>query len=573
MMVSFLKSLLALIFLLACHTNAQTFQAPMNGTYSCVSSQESPIDENAQRIGTLSVSATTYTFMVGQNSESGSLTAREENIADTFPFSNSGSSVILQSQNGITVVGFYVVDQLGGSYLFMQNANGVWIRCDSAGADIFAAVNGGNSSSESRTDNLGDLGAIIPTLTPLTAVAPGTYSCYRKSQYANPDPFYDNLEGSTKLTDIQLFDTGEFKDNDPEYSFEADGFYSFDATTGVFELPESGYGETFQYGSVNNTPTFFWHEVREGNYYDEDYNAVAGTDYEVLECSRVGDVTGVPPSVAATEEYNLQPASVKAPLPPTGAGGLTGFFVNTEFVDDTITTYDMNGLPMTQNTKTQVDKELFFFPDGYVVTNVYQWGLSEVDCSRVYKDGKHVCGTYVVKGNTITINYPDGEVQAETFSKEQDGIYIGDAFYFYRESVATDFKLDGYYSRNYFTGTTSGSVAYHFYPDGTFTDESGSTYISVTNVGGTSSGTVITSDCTGSVGGTTSTTEGVGTVSVETETSRECLTNGTYEIRGYDLIMKFANGKQQTLFLSTARDETGEVSTIYINQEIFWSKE
>jgi hypothetical protein len=84
--------------------------------------------------------------------------------------------------------------------------------------------------------------------------------------------------------------------------------------------------------------------------------------------------------------------------------------------------------------------------------------------------------------------------------------------------------------------------------------------------------TAVVSDCFSSVGGSTTTTEGAGTVSTSSETSEECKNVGVYEINGYDLVMKFGDGTQETWFLSLERDELGEIKIIYINNEVFWER-
>jgi hypothetical protein len=338
---------------------AQTFQAPTNNTYTCFSGED--FITATEQIGTLIVSAQSYTFTVGTQSETGTVIARDESVTDTFNFATAGSSLVLTSQNGNENIGFYLLDNVGGSYIIIATGN-TFIRCEAPGSDFAAAASGKNASPPQTTTLANGEGILLePALLP--SVVAGTYQCFYITNSSS-----DEIEDTDEvITSVQLFDNGEFKDNNPDYSSEATGHYVFDGQE--LQLPEAGGyigdGTIFKYGLAGGLPSFVWHE--EGNTYQS-----------AVSCNRISDVTDVPPSVAATEDYNLEPATTKAAAPPPGSGGLSGFFVNTKFESDTVTSTGADGFPVSYPSTTQVDTELFFFLDGYVFEGAYAWGYSEL---------------------------------------------------------------------------------------------------------------------------------------------------------------------------------------------------
>jgi hypothetical protein len=122
---------------------ALPFQAPMPGDYSCFSSKESIFDKNAQDIGaSLTIAAdSSYTFTTSSASENGSVAVSEDTSADLTDYFQSGSSLVLQPSSGSTSYeAMFVIDKQGGMYIFLQNNNGLTIRCESLGADIANAI-------------------------------------------------------------------------------------------------------------------------------------------------------------------------------------------------------------------------------------------------------------------------------------------------------------------------------------------------------------------------------------------------------------------------------------------------
>lgn len=545
---------------------AQSFQAPTNGAYSCVTSQESFLDANAQQVGMLEVSGESYTFTVGNQSERGSIiTSSDYDVTDFGAFVAGGSGIGLKSENGNLNAGAFLIDTLGGSYFILQNANGLWIRCDSPGADILAAIRGGQEPSSENSAPT----TLSASSTPLNTVVPGTYQCYSKLDRADPA---DDNDAPEEIHAFQLFDTGEFKDNDTAFSFEETGQYTLEGNSLQFNGADSYYSDkVFEYSDANGTPTLSWYEAEDGEYFDGE-NWIDGTDTLIITCPRASDVTDASPSLAATEDYNLQ-QGVKAPAPPPGAGGLSGLFVFTDYETTYVSVMQPTGIPVNQAQLEQVTKSYYFLPDGYVLDGAYEWGYSELDCTSVYKDGTAICGTYVLNGDTITLTSPTGESTTLSFAKSGNDLELDGDLYFYRESVPADFILEGTYSSSYFTGSVSGSRTITFYSDGTFVDENYSTYISVTNTGTESSSTAVVSDCYGSTGGSTTTVAGSGTVSTSSETLQECNNVGRYQTKGYDLVMNFGDGSKARWLLSLERDAQGNIKTIYINGDTFWERQ
>jgi hypothetical protein len=122
---------------------ALPFQEPVAGDYQCFSSEESIFDENARDIGASLTIATdsSYTFTTSSASENGGVTVSEDTSADLNDFFQSGSSLVLQPSSGsASYEAMFVIDKQGGMYIFLQNNNGLTIRCQSAGADIANAI-------------------------------------------------------------------------------------------------------------------------------------------------------------------------------------------------------------------------------------------------------------------------------------------------------------------------------------------------------------------------------------------------------------------------------------------------
>lgn len=420
-MNSLLKVFLTSLLLCFVFTLAQTFQAPTNGSYTCFSSQESPTDPNAQQIGTLEINSNNYTFTVGANSETGTVVALEEDLSEAVPFATAGSAITLTSSSNSVVVGFFAVDASGGSYIVTNNAQGVWIRCDSSGADIMAAIAG----SESNAQDITEEPTTIPTSANADAPEPGHYTCsgfkeyaddydgYVKGDIVEQDPFIFLLS----IPSLDLFPNGEYSYYDgtlfgTEYGFptgilewaEEVGRYSFHFNP---ERYDPGYtsldwltgGLRGEVSNEADISEYNWNEYRDrpstfyigDNGHTEIYLGQEDNVYnlDTVICTWDGpnkrkSSTDIMQATETPESY-LQPQRITAPTPTAGAGGLDGLYISGE------------------------NDVLYFMPDGYVYEGVYRWGFDSVGnvCGRYWteeaKNSQAVCSTYLIQGNGIQI--------------------------------------------------------------------------------------------------------------------------------------------------------------------------
>jgi hypothetical protein len=413
--------------------SAQTFQAPTDGTYTCFSSQQSPLDPNAQQIGTLEINNTSYTFTVGNNSETGTVEALEEDLSETVPFAVAGSAITLTSVSNSVIVGFFAVDVSGGSYIVTSNAQDVWIRCDSPGADMQAAIDGLQNPSPSSSDPAP--ANTTPGTSGASAPEPGHYTCSGFKEYA--DDYDGYVEGDIveqdpfifllSIPSLDLFPNGEYSYYDgtlfgTEYGFptgilewaEEVGRYSFHHNP---ERYDPGYTSLDWLtgglrGELNNEADlseYYWNEYndRPSTFYmgDNGHTEIyLGQEDNVYNLDRVictwdGPNKRKSPTeimqVTETPESYLQPQRIVSPAPAAGAGGLDGLYISGE------------------------NDVLYFMPNGYVYEGVYRWGFDSVSnvCSRYWteeaKNSRAVCSTYLIQGNGIQIGERVPESQQE----------------------------------------------------------------------------------------------------------------------------------------------------------------
>jgi hypothetical protein len=248
---------------------ALPFQDPIPGSYRCFSSQVGPFEENVEDIGaTLEfTNATTYRFTTASATEEGTVSSytfeSNEEIFDTLW---QGASVLkLQPSSGSAAYeGAFFVDTLGASYAIIQNNNGLYIRCQSDGADIAATFNQGSEQqpvAETATENETTSAPVDTTtssenLTPLQAVQSGVYGC--SYQYENTSYYSDGsvMYSSDEPPDIfilLLYDDGStliFRDTAQFVSQYEKGAYSFDAANSKVTLQGGRLGGiTYTYGS------------------------------------------------------------------------------------------------------------------------------------------------------------------------------------------------------------------------------------------------------------------------------------------------------------------------------------
>ena len=201
----------------------------------------------------------------------------------------------------------------------------------------------------------------------------------------------------------------------------------------------------------------------------------------------------------------MQPKSVKAPTPPPGAGGLNGVYWHTALNQVT----SVNGFPIS----TQGIEPVYFRPDGYYYIGVYRWGYDALDCSRVSKEGKPMCGTYAAGNGSIQMDR-----EKKTLQKKPDGgLVIGGDRYTYVKPAINQ-RMEGRFESYSATTTAVGmpnvasaqSTEYTFHRDGTFED---------------------------------SRTSGVSAPVPGASQSRSSKISGTYSLNGYTMEFRYNEGR------------------------------
>jgi hypothetical protein len=136
----------------------------------------------------------------------------------------------------------FTVDKEGGMYVFIQNNNGVWIRCESQGADIAAAFESVESEGlreETTTETESTpTTASSETLRPLQAVQSGAYGClhsYEMTYWASTDDPSYYEDDDPDIFSVLLFEDGTtltLQKNSKLISQYPEGTYVFDPATG-----------------------------------------------------------------------------------------------------------------------------------------------------------------------------------------------------------------------------------------------------------------------------------------------------------------------------------------------------
>jgi hypothetical protein len=257
-------------FLLFTFSFALPLQGPIPGVYQCFSSQVGPFEEEVEDIGaTLEfVSATTYRFTTTSATEEGTVSSYTfESGEEVFDALWKGASVLqLQPSSGSAAYeGAFFVDNLGASYTVIQNNNGLYIRCQSGGADIAATLGQGttteNKTAETPTETDTtpvpiDTTITSENLTPLQTVQSGAYGCYHTYETtfwsSSDDPSYYEDEDPDAFS-VLVFDNGStltLEENSKFSSQYARGTYSFDAATSKLSLQGGNLGGlTILYGA------------------------------------------------------------------------------------------------------------------------------------------------------------------------------------------------------------------------------------------------------------------------------------------------------------------------------------
>ncbi len=320
------------------------------------------------------------------------------------------------------------------------------------------------------------------------------------------------------------------------------GFIRMQETAEFEDFFESGSSVDFV---PNNSDTYYF------GYFFVDglggmYVLVALTDGSYLRCqssnadiiatteSIFGSTTALP-EIPVTPEDELLPATTKAPLPPAGAGGLSGFYVYT----DEEGTYEPTFGTIPGGYTEFNDEYFYFLPEGYVYSDIYEWSYETLDCTRIRKDNRPLCDTYVVSTNTITVgNY------TSSFVKNGNDLVI-DGRRFVYQIPADGLRFDGKFLFASFDGYTLDESYYTFSSDGTFMVESSSA-----------------NNATASVGGTTT---------YSSSYSETPTIFGAYAIRGNTIEFIYQDGRSAKEVFSFEKDTLG-VAYIYINGVIY-SKE
>lgn len=230
---------------------ALPLQEPIPGSYSCFSSQEGPFEEVVEDIGaTLEfINATTYRFTTASATEEGTVNSYTfesgEEVFDAFW--QGGSVLQLQPSSGSAPYeGAFFTDNLGSSYIVIQNNNGLYIRCQSEGADIAATFNQGTEQPETTetTAESEPTPAPNPTtttssdnLSPLQSIQSGAYGCfhiYEMTYWASTDDPSYHEDDEPDIFSVLLFDDGTtitLGENSKYISQYAKGTYNFDSAS------------------------------------------------------------------------------------------------------------------------------------------------------------------------------------------------------------------------------------------------------------------------------------------------------------------------------------------------------
>ena len=264
---------------------------------------------------------------------------------------------------------------------------------------------------------------------------------------------------------------------------------------------------------------------------------------ENLRCVRTGPAREISPYQKAIAENDpeteLQPASVLAPAAPAGAGGLTGLYTHVEGSGHWMT--DIGG---GMSYYPPDNSYYYFLPNGYYYNALYRWSYEALDCRRMKKDGKPLCGTYLLKGNQIQL---DGGAW-QSFESGNSSITIGGKAWI--KDTAAPATLNGSWSMtNGSSLPNNGGVwvtnAWTFNSDGTFESGSSSSVMVNSSPGWADSNTSV------SGGGSNSHT-------------------GRYSIKDYTLTLEYNDGTVIKKVFWVSNSDTDPLHYIYINGGMFY---
>jgi hypothetical protein len=375
---------------------------------------------------------------------------------------------------------------------------------------------------------------------PYQEPVPGVYRCFAAG--ANP---FDSAAQDTGATLELLADASYILKT---ASASEQGFVTVQETAEFEGLFQSGSSVDFV---PNNSDTYYF-----GYFFVDSlggmYVVVTLTDGSYLRCENANANIAATnesvfpetklPNIPVTPEDELLPATTRAPAPPAGAGGLSGFYMYEDKEGEYIPTFANN---VAGGYMEFHNEYLYFMPDGYVYDGIYKWSYEALDCSRVVNladlglENAPLCDTYVVSNNTITFGSRNGP---RSFEKVGNDLII-DGKYFVYQQPGDGLTFDGRFLFAAFDGYTLDETYYTFSTNSTFKAESSSA-----------------NNATASVGGTTT---------YSSSYSETPVIFGTYVIRGNTIEFIYQDGRTVKKVFSYEKDALGSVAYIYIDGTIY----
>jgi hypothetical protein len=529
---------------------ALPFQEPIPGSYQCFIAGKDPFAVDVKDAGArLELRPDkTYTLSTTSASENGTFTTQsmEDDVEMTQLFQSGVGLELYPASGSAAYGGIFIIDKQGGLHTLVQNSGGVWIRCQSEGADLIAAIQNvvEEQAVVNETQSRAEGSGRVPALTPMNAVSQGTYQCYYSYDDYDIDTYQHTPEPFTEIFQLELFSGNQYictsggsadgcddVSEDNTFEMKPDGTFTWlDGTMEIYYDDQiSHYGQ-----DANGIPTLVMYEEDEDPFTDNWL-------YHVIKCSRIGDTTTTPPSEQGTAEFQLLPDTIRAPQPPTGAGGLSGMYIDFTVRQTMTSVMGSNGMPFLQ-VDIEPPEYLYFLPNGYVYRSIYDWSYEDLDCTRMLKDGTPLCDMYIITDNGITFG---SEGKALPFSKDNFNITIDGVEWAYQTPVDS-LPLQGTFEHTGgYGGISISSSFYTFAPDGTFlVDRSSSVAYTTPEIGG----------ATASVAGY----------------NQDPTSTGKYVIRGNTLEFTYADGSTEKKVFNYSLTDTGQVDSIWLNGTVYW---
>jgi hypothetical protein len=518
--------------------------------YQCFIAGENPFSADLKDAGaTLELRPDkTYTLRTASASENGTFnTISMEDESQMTQLFRSGVEIELSADGGKAAYGgMFIIDKNGGLHMLVQNNSGVWIRCQSEGADLIAALPEVIEAQAiaNETQSRAEASGRVPKLTPMNAIVQGTYQCYYSYDDYDIDTYEHTPEPFTEIFKLELFSNNQYictSDgsadgcddiyDDNNFQLAPDGTFTW--LTGSMEIYYND--QISRYGQdANGIPTLVM--------YEEDDDPFTGNWlYHVIKCSRTGDTTNTAPSEQGTAEFQLLPANIVAPQPPAGAGGLSGVYIDFTVRQTMTSVMGSNGMSFLQ-VDVLPPQYMYFLPNGYVYRGIYDWSYEDLDCTRMLKDGTPLCDTYVITDNGITFG---SEGKTLPFSKNGFNITIDGTEWAYQTPIDS-LLLEGTFEHTSgYGGFSLSSSFYEFFPDGTFTIDSSSS-IAYTSA---------------EVAGTQTSVAGY---------NEDPTKVGQYVIRGNTITFTYDSGRVEKMVFNYNLTDTGQVDSIWLNGTIYW---